>query len=217
MKKTLKMILIVFASFILCGCVRIRVNLDVAGSGKVKGAMTFLIQDEFLNAGGASVSDQINSLIDQYAKEYPGSTVREAHETDGDVSYSGISVSGFQSEELAAVKEGSDLVLHIPVRQAADSLAAAAGTMSGIDLSTLKNYGAELTLKVSMPGAAVSNAGTVSGRTVTIDLLDLPAGTEEIVISCKAGMPAAAMLGIGIAVIALSGGAYYAMRKRNAA
>lgn len=217
MNRLLKKVFIVFAVFALCGCVRIRMNLDVSSSGNIKGGMTLLIQDQYLNIGGASGSELIGSLIEQYSKEYPGSTVKEMHETEGDVSYSGISVSGFRSEEMTAVKEDGQLVLHIPVSQVADALASAAGNMGSIDLDTLKNYGAELTLNVSMPNAVTCNVGTVNGRTVTIDLLNLPAGTEEITVSCRAGMPAAVLIGIGIAVAAAAGGVYYAVRKKNEA
>lgn len=217
MKRLLKKILVVFSVFALCGCVRIRMNLDVSSSGSIKGAMTLLIQDEYLNIGGASGSELIGSLIRQYSEEYPGSTVREMHETDGDVSYSGISVSGIRSEEMTAVKEGGDLVLHIPVSQVADAVASAAGNMSGIDSGTLKKYGAELILIINMPNAVSSNVGTVSGRTVTIDLLDIPEGTEEITVSCRAGLPAAVIAGIGIALAAAAGGICYAARKKNEA
>ena len=66
-----------------------------------------------------------------------------------------------------------------------------------ISLKDLKKYGAELTMDVVMPGKPETNAGTVEGNTVKIDLLDLPEGVDTITVSCSTGMALSTILLIG--------------------
>ena len=83
---------------------------------------------------------------------------------------------------------------------------------SSIDVSSLKQHGLELTMIVNMPGKAKSNVGTVNGKTVTIDLLEVPSDVTEFVISSGSGSVLPWIIG-GCAVIVAAGAAFVAFMK----
>ena len=82
MKKTILRLLAAVCAFALCGCVRMRIKLDVDSSGKIKSTMTLLLQEDLLNFNGANMEEQIDSMISEYRKQYPLASVKKAEETE---------------------------------------------------------------------------------------------------------------------------------------
>lgn len=217
MKKTMMRILAAVCAFALCGCVRMHMTMDVDSSGKVKSSMTLLMQEDLLNFNGANVEEQIDSMISEYRKQYPLASVRKAEEKDGDTVYTGVSVSGITSDEVKAEVADGVVSLRFPVVALTNELASS--VMSGMDFSLkdLKEYGAQITLEINMPAEASCNVGTVDGRHVFIDVLELPAGTDEIVVSSKTGLPLSTILLIAGGVLIAAGGGYWMLKKKDGA
>ena len=215
MKKTILRLLAAVCAFALCGCVRMRMKLDVDSSGKIKSTMTLLLQEDLLNFNGANMEEQIDSMISEYRKQYPLASVKKAEETEGDTVYTGVTVSGITSDEVKAEVADGTVTLRFPVAVLTNELASS--VMSGMDfsLNDLKQYGAQVTIEINMPAAATSNVGTVDGKHVFIDVLDLPAGTDEIVVSSKAGLPLSTLLLIAGGVLIAAGGGYWMLHKKN--
>lgn len=216
MKKYVHKLLVIILAFMLAGCMKVRMSLDVGNNAEVKGTMTLLIQEKLLTIGGNSAADEVEAMIRDYQDQYPGAAVSAAEEGEGDDKYLGITISGFQSDTFKAEKDGSVLTLRLPMSAVTgyfSNMPSAGG--SAVGLKELKSYGAELTLRVSMPSRISANAGIVSGNTVTIDLLDLPDGLEEIVITGRTALPWPAMIGAAAVFAAGCGGVYYIRRRKE--
>ena len=109
-------------------------------------------------------------------------------EGEGDDAYAGVEISGYASEEgtYTCKKENNTITLEIPVNGFAQSLAQLTDMENSYtDFADLRQYGVEALITVYMPGQAKTNAGSVRGRQVTIDMLDLPSGVDTVTITCK--------------------------------
>ena len=215
MKKTMMKILAAMCVFVLNGCVRMRMSMDVSSSGDVKSGVTLLFHEDLMNFNGANAEEQIDAMMSQYREQYPDAVIKKAEEKDGDTVYAGISVSGIVNDALKAdVSEGM-VTLRLPVSALTNEFASTVLNGVNYSLNDLKGHGAQITLEVNMPAAASCNVGTVEGRRVFIDLLDLPSGTDEIVITSKAGLPLSTLLLIAGGLLIVGGGGYWLLKRKG--
>lgn len=215
MKKTIIRIMAAVCAIVLSGCVRMRMSMDVSSSGDVKCGVTLLFREDLLSFNGADPDEQINAMISQYREQYPDAVVKKAEEKEGDTLYAGVSASGFENDALKAEVSEGMVTLRLPVSALTNELATT--VMNGVNysLNDLKEYGAQVTLEINMPAAASCNVGTVNGRRVFIDLLDLPAGTDDIVITSKAGLPLSTIMLIAGGVLLAGSCGYWLMKRKN--
>ena len=158
MKKTMIKILAAVCVFVLSGCVRMRMSMDVSSSGDVKSGVTLLFHEDLMNFNGANVEEQIDAMMSQYREKYPDAVIKKAEEKDGDTVYAGVSVSGIVNDALKAdVSEGM-VTLRLPVSALTNEFAASVLNGVNYSLNDLKEHGAQITLDPSakrIPGVTV--------------------------------------------------------------
>lgn len=215
MKKTMMKILAALCVFVLSGCVRMRMSMDVSSSGDVKSGVTLLFHEDLMSFNGANVDEQIELIMSKYREQYPDAVIKKAEEKDGDTVYAGVSVTGIANDALKAEISEGMVTLRLPISALTNEFAATALNGVNYSLNDLKEHGAQITLEVNMPAAASCNIGTVEGKRVFIDLLDLPSGTDEIVITSKAGLPLSTLLLIAGGVLIAGGGGYWLLKRKG--
>ena len=191
MKKILKTFLLLSCLFLLCGCLRTRMELNVGKDGSVDAATVILLSEEVLEQGTALTEEDLKEAAQEMTASYQEQggegTVTPLVETYDEVRYFGFRVSGVETE-LKAVKEGNRWKLEIPAASTLSTLFGDTG-YSPEELQQIVQSGASAELVVTMPRNASSNVGVVEGKKVTIDLLNIPEGTASFVITCSAGIP----------------------------
>ena len=80
MKKTMIKILAAVCVFVLSGCVRMRMSMDVSSSGDVKSGVTLLFHEDLMNFNGANAEEQIDAMMSQYREKYPDAVIKKAEE-----------------------------------------------------------------------------------------------------------------------------------------
>ena len=215
MKKIWKALVAGLLAVTLTGCMKIRTEFNVSADGTVDAALTMLMSESFLSSMGSDLETAVEEMKASYQEQYPDAKVTVVTEKDGETNYGGVRISGVEAKEAVVTKDGNTLIMELPVDGLEESIAD--GTdYEGMDLSpeTFKAAGMEVTVIVNMPAKAESNVGTVDGKKVTVDLLDLPEGTEKIRITCKLSSGSALPYIIGGVAVAAVAAAFFFLRKK---
>ncbi len=217
MKKT-KIVMTLLACVFLSGCMKFRLRLDVSPKGKVDETAAFLMDVELLQLGEGSLDENLESMRESVLEENPDAQVEIVREEDeeGEVTYAGVSVREENSKEYTMTVKNRRVTIEIPVKKVMNDFESAIGE-EDIAADELKEAGFEMTLDVNMPRTPETNAGTVEGTTVRVDLLALPAGTDTIIVSSKTGEMNPFVIGAILGGIALGAGVYYAQDKNKKA
>ena len=179
MKKRVLRIVLILPILFLTGCMKVHMTIDVTKDAEITGTMEILVKKDLLP------SDAITRLQDSYHKEYPDCEVTTVSKEFEDGEYSGILVSQMKDLEIFAQKEGTKIVVEIPVNKVLSDLDGYVDSYDfSLDVNQLKENGCSMTMAVNMPYWPTSNVGEVQGKTVMIDLLSVPEGTEWITITC---------------------------------
>ena len=201
MKKVFRAIAACAMAVMLSGCMKIRVDMTVAKDGSVTQNMTFMMSESVLTLDGSDLEKAVESMKEDYIKEYPDAKVEAVTEGEGDDRFGGIKVTGLKNEEIKAVVEGNKMTLTLPLKDLVSEVDQAQElSQYGLQLKDLKEYGAEMTMSVTMPGKPETNAGTVTDKTVTVDMLELPEGVDTVTITCTLGPSLSTILLIGACV-----------------
>jgi hypothetical protein len=191
-------------ALVLTGCMKMRITFDVTKDGEVKGSYRMLVSTSFAESMGASMDDMIADMQQSLQEEYPDGKMTLVNEKIGDDNYSGVEITGINPEGVKAEVKGNTVELTIPMNSVEDDITNTVGVDEDtMDISMLKQSGLEMTMIVNMPGSAKSNVGTVDGKTVTIDLLELPKDTKEIRVTSGKGSNILIIVA-GVAVVALA-------------
>lgn len=200
----------------LSGCMKVRIQLDVDSEGKVSSTETVLLRSEMLGMGG-DIDASLEQMRQSSAENHPEAEVTIVKEegTGEEDSYGGIAVRETDVQKYNVTVEHNTITLRIPRNSLQDEFSSEVGAEPSeeYDSADLKELGFEAVMIVNMPAAAKTNVGTVEGKTVTIDLIEMPSDIEEIVITSATGKLNPLLMGIAIAAaICLL---VFAMRKRN--
>ena len=155
----------------LAGCFKGKVDLTLNEDNTIDGTMLIAVQSGVGDSLGMSDDELLGQLTSDSSDQFEGATT-EDYNQDG---YIG-KVTTFTNQPLDAFSssgDGSDIAI---TREG--DLFIVDGTWNtddantqGVDLATL---GAEFTFSVTFPGGVTESNGTVSGNTVTWNLLDPP-------------------------------------------
>ncbi len=179
-KLLLKIVLSVFAAVTMAGCIDMNITADVEEKGDITGSMRLLVHPNVLKMMNMTVDEAMEQLKENYAAEYPDATVDKiSEERDGTV-FEGVELHNVQNDDFTAETKDGIMTVTIPVRELRDQ----AEDLAGVSAKTLKNYGSVITLVVNMPAEPQTNIGTVEGNTVIIDILNLPDGIDDAIITC---------------------------------
>lgn len=187
MKKWLKMMFVCVLSFMLTGCMKMTITMNVNKKGEVTEDMKILMSKEMLTANGADLDAALESMKKEYVEKYPDAKIETVTEKFDDSEYAGLNVKGIKDEDLKATVEGRVVTLELPMNELTEDVSDMNDTGMDFSPSQLKSFGCSMKLVVNMPDKAECEYGTVDGKTVTIDLLEVPVGTKSIIITSKLG------------------------------
>lgn len=216
--KKLKTIGLAALAVIMSGCFKTRIVFDVSRDAAVDGSVSLLMSEKMLTMDGSTVEEALEKMKEEYASLNQDGKIETVREGEGEDAYAGVKVSGMpiQQEYYTIVKEGNTITMSVPLSNVQNEIADETGAQ-GQQLSpdVLRQLGAEATLTVNMPGKATSNIGTVTDKTVVVDLFDTDAdGT--LVVTCKVGPSAWTIMAIIVcAAMALSIAGFIISRKKN--
>lgn len=198
-----KTVLAACAALMLSGCFKIRITMNVNKDATADGAMEILLSESMFSMYGGDIEAGIDAFEAEYRKQYPDAKIERLIEGEGDSRFGGIKVYELPIEDTRITKDGNTIQVEIPLDEVQDEIESESDMgMGESSIDSLKEYGAEALLIINMPGKAVANAGTVDGKTVTLDLLQ-KYDTETLIITCKTGPSALLIAGICAAVLAV--------------
>lgn len=217
MKKLLKTLSLLLAVFLLTGCMKMTINLEVNADKSVNTSMDFLMEESALTASQMTKEEFVEQMKEQMlsSEETKNVKVTSIEETINASNWVGVRMEGLAStademgvnitEETIDGKEC--IVLKLPMEDLSQQMDSQLLQSADYSVDKMKALGLEMVINVKMPGKATSNVGTVDGQNVKIDLLELVSqshATNEIVISSpkSAGMDMTFIfIGIGALVI----------------
>ena len=209
MKKRIISIILLLPVLFLTGCMKVYMTIDVTKEAEITGTMEILVKRDFLLS-----DDAVTSMQESCHEEYPDYEVTTVSKEFEDGEYSGILVSQMKDLEIFAQKEGTKIVVEIPINKMKSDLDSYAESYdSSLDVSKLKENGFSMTMAVNMPYWPTSNVGEVQGKTVMIDLLSVPEGTQWITITCMREETFYGLVAGGIACVFLL--VFYFIKRRQ--
>lgn len=217
MKKLLKTLSLLLAVFLLTGCMKMTINLEVNADKSVNTSMDFLMEESALTASQMTKEEFVEQMKEQMlsSEETKNVKVTSIEETINASNWVGVRMEGLAStaDEMGVniteeTIDGKDcIVLKLPMEDLSQQMDSQLLQSADYSVDKMKALGLEMVINVKMPGKATSNVGTVNGQNVKIDLLELVSqshATNEIVISSpkSAGMDMTFIfIGIGTLVI----------------
>ena len=217
MKKLLKTLSLLLAVFLLTGCMKMTINLEVNADKSVNTSMDFLMEESALTASQMTKEEFVEQMKEQMlsSEETKNVKVISIEETINASNWVGVRMEGLAStaDEMGVniteeTIDGKDcIVLKLPMEDLSQQMDSQLLQSADYSVDKMKALGLEMVINVKMPGKATSNVGTVDGQNVKIDLLELVSqshATNEIVISSpkSAGMDMTFIfIGIGALVI----------------
>ena len=196
MKRRLKSLSLVLLAFLLSGCVKMNMTLDVSGNGKVKTSVRMLASTDTLKTSGIQESAFTKSLKEQFTKNNKDVSAHVIKETHDGKQYVGVEASNAMSSSIKAIVKDGRVQVTIPMKTFTSALTdnnITTDTLNNFNMNeeSLKKNGVEMKLVFNMPDKAKSNIGEVKGNKVTVDLLHEilknDAQAENIVVSSKTG------------------------------
>ena len=196
MKKRFKSLSLILLAFLLSGCMKMNMTLDVSGNGKVKTSVRMLASEDTLKTSGMKESEFTQSLKKQFTKNNKDVSAHVIKETHDGKKYIGVEASNAMSSSIKAVVKNGRVQVTIPMKTFTSALTdnnITSETLNNFNMNeeSLKKNGVEMKLVFNMPDKAKSNIGEVKGNKVTVDLLHeilkTDAKAENIVVSSKTG------------------------------
>lgn len=196
MKKRFKSLSLILLAFLLSGCMKMNMTLDVSGNGKVKTTVRMLASEDTLKTSGMKESEFTQSLKKQFTKNNKDVSAHVIKETHDGKKYIGVEASNAMSSSIKAVVKNGRVQVTIPMKTFTSALTdnnITSETLNNFNMNeeSLKKNGVEMKLVFNMPDKAKSNIGEIKGNKVTVDLLHeilkTDAKAENIVVSSKTG------------------------------
>ncbi|MCR5795531.1 MAG: hypothetical protein K6G61_09365 [Solobacterium sp.] len=198
MKKLLQKAGILALVLSLTGCFKMRMNVDVKSDATYTGSYTVLMKESMLTIGGGTSDEALEQMAEQFKKDDPEAEVEIVKEGEGEDAFAGVKVSKLPADSVKVTKNDNVITLEMDLSDMQNTITEDPEVSSmGLSIASLKEYGAEAVITVNMPGKPEANTGTVEGNRVTVDLLE--ANEKTLTVTCKAGLPKAAKIGLGIA------------------
>lgn len=196
MKKRFKSLSLILLAFLLSGCMKMNMTLDVSGNGKVKTSVRMLASEDTLKTSGMKESEFTESLKKQFTKNNKDVSAHVIKETHDGKKYIGVEASNAMSSSIKAVVKNGRVQVTIPMKTFTSALTdnnITSETLNNFNMNeeSLKKNGVEMKLVFNMPDKAKSNIGEIKGNKVTVDLLHeilkTDAKAKNIVVSSKTG------------------------------
>lgn len=228
MKKIFKVLTLMLMVFVLAGCMKINMNIEVKSDKTMTMAMDILAEESMITSTGGTTEEWVSQIKEQMlsSDEMKKAKVKETSKTIDGSKWVGVNVSGVSGTKGSGITEKDidgtkSLVLTLPMKDMENQMGGSSlGDLDayGYSVSKLKALGMEVNVTVKMPGKATTNVGKADGDTVTIDLLELMANgsTQDIVISSPAsGGMDMTLIFIGVGVVVIGGIVFFVLKKKK--
>lgn len=227
MKKILKVLTMALMVFVLTGCMKISINVEVKTDKTMTMGMELLADEELFKTSGMSADEYVKQMEDQIksSEGMENAKTTPIERTIDGSKWVGVSVEGTATTD-STVKivdkevNGKDgLELTLPMDSFNDEMDMSQLSSYGYSVEQMKKLGVEMNVVIKMPGKATSNVGTVDGNTVTVDLLDMMAKgkTNDIVVASElsSGGSDMTMIFIIVGVAAIAGVVAFMLMKKK--
>ena len=116
MKKRFKSLSLILLAFLLSGCMKMNMTLDVSGNGKVKTSVRMLASEDTLKTSGMKESEFTQSLKKQFTKNNKDVSAHVIKETHDGKKYIGVEASNAMSSSIKAVVKNGRVQVTIPMK-----------------------------------------------------------------------------------------------------
>jgi hypothetical protein len=173
-----KIMMILIAIFMLSGCAKYKMVINVDGEGHVDTSLKSLISEEALLSQNMSKDDALNMMKKSLLGSNNEATVKEIKEDIDHKTYYGLSITNIKTQSIKGSVKDNKVIVDIPVESLISSIKS--GITKDMSLSSIKKLGGEVNIEVNMPNDASSNVGKVEGKQVKVDLLDLSFNNKDV-------------------------------------
>ncbi|MFV0395590.1 MAG: hypothetical protein ACK5LC_14590 [Coprobacillaceae bacterium] len=236
MKKIAKIFVLTCVMFVMSGCMKMKVGIDIIDDETATMTMTVLMEEELLDDDTYGYGDPFEDLLETY--EDMDADIEEIEEEfDGDT-YIGYEITvddedameGFFDNLEVDDEDGKEVyTLTLDFEDMTSSMGDMGSGYSSdyydeTSIKQMKKLGVEMEISITMPyNISDASYGDVDGKTVTIDLLELMVdGEDEIEIIAEEGggsfLSGNTLLYAAIAIVVVAGGVIafiLVMNKKN--
>lgn len=187
MKKIMKLLTIFSLIFVLTGCMKMNMNIEVSKDLKMNMNVEMLMQESFLSTINMTKDEFFQTMEKEVSSEMNGAQIEPIEKTIAGQTWIGlVAKANHVDDDVQDMlkKDGNMMTLTLPLEELQD-----VDELEDMDysLQDLKNTGVEMNVSIKMPGKVSSNVGNVDGDTVTIDLIELMSQDhqlDQIVVTC---------------------------------
>ena len=207
MKRTASILLAVFLCFLLTGCIKFDLALEINKDLTVSGTMIYAVSDALAELGtGTDTSDPSTSLLDTNSKGVTTSDYKVGGFTGTKVALNHVPLSAFNQPggdvgEFKIVQDGNRITLRGVLDLSSTDTTGSSGSEWGDALAKSLFATADLNMSVRFPVKILKSTGQISddGRTVTwkpklgekLDLtttVELPNTNIKVIEMCISGL-----------------------------
>ncbi len=218
MKKLRNLFVVFTMAFVLLGCYKVNLNIDVDEKGNAELAMDFLIQESMLSYTGQDIDSLKDAAKQGVEKDMQGEVkFKDLEKTIDKEKYVGFSMTypKMKAEKGNKIIEVKDDEIIFTMDQAYLNELGASGLTGGSDEVDLEEAGVEFKLTVNMPGKVKeASVGKIDGNTVVVDLLKTQK-TIKIVSEKGNGGDILLYVGIGVGVLIVAAAAFIFFKKKK--
>ena len=200
-----KVFIIALFVVLLSGCITIEVHEKISASGESDVTVQYDMRALLEMMRGFSEDDARDSFCENFSTEDSGLTNAVCSDDDGLITIMGKVRHGPEEFSMQTSLKGKVYTYNVSMGMAfIDELGEddAQGGFQGN--SYMKSVGVSLTYKVDMPARIKSSThGTISGSTVTLDLLEISPQEEIIIVAEKSSIGVLIIAGTALLAIIL--------------
>lgn len=173
-----KIIMIFMALFMLSGCAKYKMTVNVDEEGKVTSSLKSLISEEALLSQNMTKDVALTTMKTSLVGNNDQAKVEEIKEEIDHKTYYGLSITHIKTSSIKSEVNGDEISVDIPVDHLLSSIKS--GLPKNMTLKNIKKLGGEVSIVINMPSDAHSAVGKVDGKQVKVDLLDLAYKNKDV-------------------------------------
>lgn len=217
MKKLRNLLVVCTMAFVLLGCYKVNMNVDIDSKGNMKTEMDFLIEESMLSYIGNGTDELKKSMKEGLPEDQKDQIkFKDLEKTIDGTKYVGFTITypdakAKDTKEVITI-EGNEMVFEMD-----DSYLDSMGTSSltnGTDMKDLEDAGVEFNVTVNMPGKIKeASVGEIDGNKVKINLLKVD---KQIKIVSELGNSNTLLyVAIGVGVVIVAAAAFFFFKNKD--
>lgn len=217
MKKLRNLLVVCTMAFVLLGCYKVNMNVDIDSKGNMKTEMDFLMEESMLSYTGQGMDELRESMLEGLPKDQKDQIkFKDLEKTIDGTKYVGFTIT-YPDAKAKDTKDVITIEDNEMVFEMDDSYLDSIGTSgltSGTDTKELEDAGVEFNITVNMPGKIKeASAGEIDGNQVKINLLKVD---KQIKIVSELGNSNTLLyVAIGVGVVIVAAAAFFFFKNKN--